>query len=252
MLPIAPAAAPWLHRPAPLVYEPAPGLPTVVYEDPVLLVVDKPSGLLSVPGRKPEHHDSALMRLQQAYGPLWVVHRLDMDTSGLIAYARTREAAAHLGRQFERRRVQKTYEAWVWGQPPSITGVIALPLRLDWPHRPRQCVDALAGKPSVTHYALVKGDTRRSDALPQWVRRDATTGGAKRISRLRLTPVTGRSHQLRMHLSAIGLPIVGDRFYGRSTEAEPTIQRLMLHAQVLELRHPTNDRCLQFQASAAF
>jgi tRNA pseudouridine32 synthase/23S rRNA pseudouridine746 synthase len=235
-----------------LVYEPAPGLPTVVYEDPVLLVVDKPSGLLSVPGRKPEHHDSALLRLQQVYGPLWVVHRLDMDTSGLIAYARSREAAAHLGQQFERRRVHKTYEAWVWGQPPSTAGVIALPLSLDWPHRPRQCVDPLAGKPSVTQYALVAGGNGRSDARPQWVKGEANPSGAQRLSRLRLTPVTGRSHQLRVHLSAIGLPIVGDRFYGRSAEEEPAIHRLMLHAQVLQLRHPADDRCLRLEARAAF
>jgi tRNA pseudouridine32 synthase/23S rRNA pseudouridine746 synthase len=210
-------------RSSALDYRPPLGLPRVLHEDAQVLVVDKPPGLLSVPGRLPEHHDSALLRLQAIFGQLWVVHRLDMDTSGLIAYARTREAAAHLGRQFEQRTVQKRYEALVWGRPPSPRGVIALPLRIDWPHRPRQVVDGLAGKPSVTHYECVS------------------------------IAVTGRSHQLRVHLSAIGLPIVGDRFYGSVLDnGLAGGERLMLHARTLVLRHPTDGQVLRLDAPPGF
>lgn len=219
-----------------LSYHPPSGLPHVLHEDAQVLVVDKPPGLLSVPGRLPQHHDSAFLRLKAAFGPLWVVHRLDMDTSGLIAFARTREAAAHLGRQFERRTAHKRYEALVWGRPPSARGVIALPLRIDWPHRPRQLVDGTSGKPSVTHY-------ESEDA--------AVDGGSP--SRLSLTPITGRSHQLRVHLSAIGLPIVGDRFYGAALDKGPLgPERLMLHARTLSLQHPTDARWLHLDAPAAF
>lgn len=226
-----------MQTPSPaLVYRPPPGLPLVLHEDAQVLVVDKPPGLLSVPGRLPEHHDSAFLRLQCAFGPLWVVHRLDMDTSGLIVYARSRESAAHLGRQFERRTVHKRYEALVWGRPPSTQGVIALPLRIDWPHRPRQVVDGLAGKPSVTHYEC-----------------NAAAGDAGLPSRLSLTPITGRSHQLRVHLSAIGLPIVGDRFYGSALDNGPTgPARLMLHARTLVLQHPTEQRVLSVDAPPGF
>lgn len=235
----APPGPPNLSEP--LVYAPTPGLPAVVHEDAQLLVVNKPPGLLSVPGRLPQHHDSALLRLQAVYGPLWVVHRLDMDTSGLMAFARTGEAAGHLGRQFERRGVNKHYEALVWGRPPSSEGVIALPLRIDWPHRPRQRVDALAGKASVTRYECAD----RDDDLAVPHRRSQT--------RLKLKPITGRSHQLRVHLSAIGLPIVGDRFYGWPREAEgPCGQRLMLHATSLVLQHPLDGRTLTLGALPAF
>lgn len=218
-------------------YAPPAGLPRLVHEDADLLVVDKPSGLLSVPGRRPEHHDSALLRLQKAFGVLWVVHRLDMDTSGLMAFARSREAAAHLGRQFERRTVRKRYEAVVWGCPPSRQATITLPLRLDWPHRPRQLVDATQGKPALTRVECIHR------ATPQ--------------SRLLLTPVTGRSHQLRVHLSAIGLPIVGDRFYG--IEADSRMKalasagtRLCLHARDLELQQPGTGQTLAWTAPAPF
>ena len=222
--------------PSALDYRPTLGLPRVMHEDAQVLVVDKPPGLLSVPGRLPEHHDSALSRLQAVFGQLWVVHRLDMDTSGLIAYARTREAAAHLGRQFEQRTVQKRYEALVWGRPPSPRGVIALPLRIDWPHRPRQVVDGLAGKPSVTHYECVP-----------------ITLDPVAPARLLLSPITGRSHQLRVHLSAIGLPIVGDRFYGSVLDNGPAEgERLMLHACTLVLQHPTDGQVLRLDAPPGF
>lgn len=208
-------------------------MPPVLLADESVVVVDKPAGLLSVPGRLPEHHDSALLRLQAAWGPLWVVHRLDMDTSGLIVYARNPAVAAHLGRQFERRRVSKVYEAVVRGRPPSPSGVIDLPLRLDWPHRPRQVVDAITGKPSTTLYRIEHADDRQS--------------------RLRLQPLTGRSHQLRVHLSAIGLPIVGDRFYGlEALEPVKADTRLMLHARELEFEHPIRGEPVALRAEPAF
>lgn len=241
-----PSPDPFLVPDQVLNYAPPPGLPQVVDLDDAWVVVVKPAGLLSVPGRRPEHHDSALLRLQGQLGPLWVVHRLDMDTSGLIAFARTREAAAHLGRQFERRTVNKRYEALVWGRPPAATGTIVLPMRLDWPIRPRQIVDGRAGKPSCTRYRLM-----------------AVEG---RYSRLELAPITGRSHQLRLHLSAIGLPIVGDRFYGWEGRLSPCRlhdlapeqdgprreDRLMLHARRLALVHPNTGQPVQWEIAPAF
>jgi tRNA pseudouridine32 synthase/23S rRNA pseudouridine746 synthase len=224
-----------------LVYSPPPGLPPVHHVDAVMVVADKPSGLLSVPGRLPQHHDSALLRLQAEYGPLWVVHRLDMDTSGVMVFARTREAAAALGRQFERRLVHKEYEALVWGPPPSRIGVIDLPLRLDWPHRPRQIIDPVLGKPSLTRY-------ERAGHPPEFA------GAGQNHCRLRLFPLTGRSHQLRMHLSAIGHPIVGDRFYGHPQEAEDSraSPRLMLHARHLRLQHPTHHNPMSLSVPVPF
>lgn len=221
-------------------YRPPPGLPRVVEMDEAFVLVDKPSGLLSVPGRLPQHHDSALLRLQAAYGPLWVVHRLDMDTSGLIVYARTREAAASLGRQFETRQVHKVYEALVWGSPPSSSGWIDLPIRLDWPHRPRQIIDARQGKASQTRYETLYGPPAPHQTIA--------------CSRLKLFPATGRSHQLRVHLSAIGLPIVGDRFYGLSASGNPgeAADRLMLHARELALLHPSTGAHRHWRAPAPF
>lgn len=202
--------------PPPFRYAPPVHGPAVLCADEDLVAVDKPAGLLSVPGRGPQHADSALLRLQAQFGALWVVHRLDMDTSGVIVFARNRESAAELGRAFERRQAQKVYEAIVRGRPAASEGVIDLPLRLDWPHRPRQIVDPQAGKPSLTRYRVI------AEAGPDH-------------TRLELQPLTGRSHQLRVHLWAIGCPIVGDRFYGA---APPEEGRLMLHAAHLALPHP--------------
>lgn len=221
--------------PVPFAYCPPPDGPTLLHADAELIAVDKPSGLLSVPGRGAEHQDSALLRLQAQWGPLWVVHRLDMDTSGVIVYARTREAAAALGRSFERRQAGKVYRAWVWGRPDPAEGLIDLPLRLDWPHRPRQIVDAAAGKPSATRYRVL-GAAPGPAADPP-------------CSLLELEPLTGRSHQLRVHLAAIGCPIVGDRFYGT---AQDTATRLMLHAQRLTLPHPRDGQPWAVESPAPF
>lgn len=226
----------------PFHYQPPAEGPTVLWEDEALLVFVKPSGLLSVPGRAVHHRDCALSRLQAIHGPLWVVHRLDMDTSGVMVMARSAATAGALGRQFERREVGKRYQAWVWGRVQQTAGTIALPLAVDWPHRPRQQVDWSRGKPSTTGYEVLR-------RLPS-------------RSLLALSPHTGRSHQLRVHLAAIGHPICGDRFYGlrrepgshpegeataegmaASASAEqppgpPDPSRLALHADRLALRHP--------------
>lgn len=220
---------------SPFVYAPAPGLPALVHLEEHLAVVDKPSGLLSVPGRGEAHRDSALVRLESVLGTLWVVHRLDMDTSGLIVYARSRVAAAGMGRLFEKRRVHKLYHAQVHGTPADDEGTIDLPLRLDWPHRPRQVVDPERGKPALTRYRVLRRGTA--------------------TSRLELQPLTGRSHQLRVHLASIGCPIVGDRFYG-TTNADPLDPhgngRLMLHAAQLEFEHPLSGQRLSLEASTPF
>ena len=200
-----------------LAYHPPLHGPDVLEETADWLVVSKPAGLLSVPGRAAEHRDSAVTRLQHSHGPIWVVHRLDMATSGLLILARSPEAAASLGRLFERRQVRKHYVAVVSGAMQADSGEINLPLICDWPRRPLQKVCHETGKPSRTRYTVLKREADRS--------------------RVQLEPITGRSHQLRVHLSAIGHPILGDEFYAPDAvrSASP---RLMLHAQRLELPNP--------------
>ena len=197
------------------VYEPPAAMPIVLYEDTALLAVSKPAGLLSVPGRLPEHQDSALTRLETHFGPLGVVHRLDMDTSGILLFSRKAAALSHLHRQFSDRNVSKRYDAWVEGTPNDDQGLIDQPLICDWPNRPRQKIDADLGKPSQTQWQV---------QLRCGLHTKAT-----------LTPITGRSHQLRVHMQFLGHPILGDRFYGGgSTNAK----RLMLHARYLGIEHP--------------
>lgn len=200
-----------------------------------MLVVHKPAGLLSVPGRGPERADCVAARLQAEWPQARVVHRLDMATSGLMVFALGLEAQRHLSRSFEQRRVHKTYEAIVWGRPTFERGSIDLPLICDWPQRPRQKVDFEAGRPALTHWEKL-GD-------------EAHDGCA--TSRLRLTPVTGRSHQLRVHLWSIGHAIVGDELYA-PPHATPLALRLHLHACRLSLPHPQDDRSISFEDPTPF
>jgi tRNA pseudouridine32 synthase/23S rRNA pseudouridine746 synthase len=197
--------------------------PRIVYCDDWLLVVDKPAGLLSVPGRGPEKADCLAARLQALHPEARVVHRLDEATSGLMLFARHAEAQRRLGAAFERRAVGKRYVAVVDGRPAAARGRIALPLAADWPRRPLQRVDFERGRPS------------RSD----WIRLEAPGVDAD-ACRLALRPHTGRSHQLRVHLAAIGHPILGDALY-----APPAVRarapRLLLHASRLRLPHPAGD-----------
>ena len=194
----------------------------VVHQDRDMVVLDKPAGLLSVPGRDPAWQDSALTRAERDLGPVYAVHRLDMDTSGLLVLARRRKAEAALKAQFAARTALKTYLARVVGQPED-QGRIDLPLARLGGTPPRNVVDPVAGLPAATRW--------------QVLRRDA--GGAL----LALFPETGRSHQLRVHLAAVGFPIVGDRLYGGAPAP-----RLMLHAWRLRLSHPWSGEPLELQA----
>ncbi len=198
---------------------------TIVHQDEHLVIVDKPSGLLSVPGRLPCHFDSAALRLQRVYPQALAAHRLDMDTSGLLLFALGAANQKPLGRQFEKRLIGKGYLALVWGQPAAHAH-IDLPLRCDWPNRPRQMVDHEQGKSAQTDMQLL-----------------ATNG---EISLVALTPHTGRSHQLRVHMASIGHPIAGDRLYAGERWRAHT--RLMLHAADLRLRHPEDGRWCQWHS----
>ena len=211
-------------------YAPPVGPLDVVHQDDDLLVLNKPSGLLSVPGKAAEHADCLEARAKAAFPEALLVHRLDMDTSGLMVFAMNKPAQRHLGLQFERRHVAKTYEALVWGQPED-KGEVDLPLIVDWPNRPLQMVDHARGKKAHTAWQVMARDTTHARVL--------------------LKPTTGRSHQLRVHMLAIGHVILGDRFYatGAALAAAP---RLCLHASRLELRHPQGGSPVAFSAPCPF
>lgn len=207
--------------------------PVVVHADANLLVVNKASGVLSVPGRDIDNRDCVVSRLQPGYGEVLVAHRLDFDTSGLIVFARDARTLSALSKQFQARTVEKRYEAVVQGLVAQDEGEIELPLALDWPNRPLHRVDFEAGKPSLTRYRVLA--------------RDAVKG----TTRLALEPVTGRSHQLRVHLLAIGHPILGCPLYAPPA-AQTAADRLLLHACRLAFTHPANGERLAFEAAAPF
>lgn len=211
-------------------YAPPSGLPPILHRDGHILVVDKPAGLLSVPGRGADRADCLLSRLQAAFGEVLLVHRLDLDTSGLIIFARERKAQGALGRQFEARTVAKLYAARLWGAMSQDMGRVDLPLAVDWPNRPRQHVDHVSGRPAQTDWSIVS-------RLP-----DET--------RVSLRPLTGRSHQLRVHMAALGHPILGDTLY--SSGAARQFPRLMLHAEMLALDHPATGQAMTFTSPAPF
>jgi tRNA pseudouridine32 synthase/23S rRNA pseudouridine746 synthase len=201
----------------------------VLFSDDAIVVVDKPAGMLSVPGRGADKQDCAASRVQALHADARVVHRLDMATSGLLVMARGADAQRRLGDAFARREVRKRYVAVVHGRLSAAHGEIDLPLVADWPHRPRQKVDAEHGKPSLTRYRVLSVDE------------------ASGTSRVALEPVTGRSHQLRVHLLAIGHPIVGDTLYGA-----PAAPRLMLHASELAFAHPLTQAPLRWCSDVPF
>ena len=205
----------------------------VVFADPDLIVVNKPAGLPSVPGRPPELKDSAISRLQAMYSDALVVHRLDMATSGLLLFARGPTMQRALSQLFEQRQIKKRYEAVVHGHLKALAGTIELPLIADWPNRPRQKVDWAHGKPATTHWRLMPKQH------------------SEHYSRLELYPITGRSHQLRLHLSAIGHPIVGDSLYG-SDDLSGVNSRLLLHASHLEFIHPVQQELVEFCTTVPF
>jgi tRNA pseudouridine32 synthase/23S rRNA pseudouridine746 synthase len=207
----------------------------VLYVDDDLLVLDKPAGLLSVPGRGEDKQDCLSARAQAQYPDALITHRLDQATSGLMLMARGAEANRKLSAAFAARSVNKRYLAVVEGilaKPNADWGVIDLPISLDWPNRPRRIIDAQNGKPSITRWRVLSQDE------------EAQT------THLELEPLSGRSHQLRVHLQALGHPIVGDTLYGGPlAKAAP---RMLLHAQTLELRHPVSGKTMRFVCEAPF
>lgn len=211
-------------------YDPPDTPLDILHVDHEILVVNKPSGLLSVPGKGPGLSDCLLTRLQAAFPEALLIHRLDRDTSGVMVFALTPYAQRHLGLQFEKRQVKKVYVARVAGLISEKTGTVDLPLIVDWPNRPKQKVDHEHGRSALTEWRVV----RVSD--------DET--------RVRLFPKTGRSHQLRVHMKEIGHPILGDSFYAEGTAREHP--RLMLHAESLRFRHPDGGVGMTFSSKAPF
>ena len=214
--------------------EPGAGIPCL-HADDHLLVLDKPAGLLSVPGRGPDKQDCASIRAQAQWPDALIVHRLDMATSGLLLLARGAALQRSLSMAFESRDVHKRYVAIVAGHMAQDSGEIHQPLLADWPNRPRQKVTP-AGKPSLTRWRVL---AREQDALgrPQ--------------TRLELEPVTGRTHQLRVHLQHIGHPMLGDTLYA-DADVSARSQRLLLHASELALTHPVSGAALHWHSPVPF
>jgi len=206
---------------------------SVLYADDALLVIDKPSGLLSVPGRGEDKQDCLLSRLQREYDDALIVHRLDMETSGVMVLARNKEVHRLLSQLFEKREVTKRYIAVVDGRMQEAAGKIDLPLICDWPNRPKQIVDHIQGKSSVTRYKVLWRDTENN------------------TTRVELEPETGRSHQLRVHMQSMGHPILGDRLYSDSQQQNKS-PRLLLHAMSLGFAHPITSEPVRFVSEPPF
>lgn len=203
----------------------------ILYQDDALVVFNKPSGLLTVPGKAPEHKDSLEYRARLVWPSIRIVHRLDMATSGVVLMALTATSQRELNRQFQQRETEKHYIARVKGSVEADTGSIDLPLICDWPNRPKQKVCYQYGKPSLTHYQVLQ-------------REQSST-------RLKLTPVTGRSHQLRVHLQWLGHAILGDKFYADDSSYQAA-SRLLLHAEKLTFQHPGTGQPLICFAACPF
>lgn len=225
-----------MHRDADAPAEVAHDNLRVLYADAHLLAFDKPSGLLSVPGRGADKSDCVATRALAQWPDARVVHRLDQPTSGVIVLARGLEMQRMVSDAFAQRRVDKRYVAIVDGWPGQDAGVIDLPLIADWPNRPRQRVDAIVGKPALTRWSVLS--------------REIATDGT-RCARLALSPETGRSHQLRVHLQAIGHPILGDALYAGDA-AQARAPRLLLHAEALALAHPATGADLRIESPPPF
>jgi len=208
-----------------------------MHADAEVLILDKPAGLLCVPGRGPDKQDCLSRRVQQTWPEALIVHRLDQATSGLVLMARSPEAQRRLSRAFELRQVHKRYQAIVAGHmealPNNAWGSIDLPIAADWERRPLRVIDANAGKASLTHWRVLAHDAAADN------------------SRIALEPVTGRTHQLRVHLAAVGHAILGDALY-----ADPAVcarsPRLLLHATWLAFEHPGTGQWMEFSSSAPF
>lgn len=204
---------------------------SIVYQDDDLLIVNKPSGLLTVPGKDPKHADCLIARVNRVFPTAKIVHRLDMATSGIICLAMHKETHRNLSMQFQDRKTAKRYIARVFGKLEQPTGSVDLPLICDWPNRPKQMVDHDNGKPSLTHFKVLEHEDN--------------------ATRVELTPITGRSHQLRVHMLSLGHPILGDRLYAHPA-ALAMAPRLQLHAEMLSLAHPVSGKEMVFEATPEF
>jgi tRNA pseudouridine32 synthase / 23S rRNA pseudouridine746 synthase len=203
----------------------------IVYRDDCLLVLEKPTGLLAVPGRGPDLQDCLSARVQRDFPAALVVHRLDRDTSGLMVMALDAEAQRDLSGQFAARAVEKRYLAMVFGCPQGSAGTISLPMRKDFDRPPRHTIDPVHGRPAQTDWRLIER--------------------AQDCSRLEIKPVTGRSHQIRLHLATLGHPILGDNLYAHE-EALAMSPRLLLHAEYLSLEHPRDCRRMAWHSACPF
>lgn len=214
------------------VYMPSQEPLAIVYEDEDLVVIEKPAGLLSVPGRLPEHHDSAYFRVLERYPNAKITHRLDMATSGILMFAKHREAEVAVSKMFQARTVNKNYIALVQGKLEA-EGSVEVPLITDWENRPRQIVHFELGKPARTLYQALE------------------YSAVEDISRVLLTPITGRSHQLRVHMQYIGHPITGDKLYHPEPYQSP-LQRMALHASYLAFKQPLSGADVEIKAKVPF
>ncbi len=205
----------------------------ILYEDDAILVVNKPSGLLTVPGRGPEKQDCLIKRLLQPFPNARIVHRLDQPTSGLVIIALSHAAQKAMGHRFEKREIEKSYVAVVHGLVSETEGEVELPLICDWPNRPRQIVDSDNGKLALTRYKVLSYDTENQS------------------TRVALFPFTGRSHQLRVHMQAIGHEILGDQLYAGQLALEAS-SRLLLHASQLKFLHPISEQELEIHSPPPF
>lgn len=203
----------------------------ILFQNEDILVLNKPSGLLTVPGKAAEHSDCLALRAQARFENARIVHRLDMDTSGVIIMAMNKAAQRHLGLQFERRHTSKTYVADVYGNVKKDCGMVDLPLRCDWPNRPKQMVDHAGGRTAQTKWKVLERHNEHT--------------------RVELTPITGRSHQLRVHMLELGHPILGDRFYA-TDNALKAADRLRLHALALTVHLPVGGERHTFRAELPF
>ena len=205
----------------------------ILYQDDAILVVNKPSGLLTVPGRGPEKQDCLIKRLLQPYPNARIVHRLDQATSGLVIIALSHAAQKSMGRRFEERKIEKSYVAVVHGLISQASGEVDLPLICDWPNRPRQIVDHENGKSALTRYEVLESNQE------------------KQRTRVALFPFTGRSHQLRVHMQALGHVILGDQLYATGP-ALAASERLLLHATSLSFLHPISEQALEIHSPPPF
>ncbi|MAR51252.1 MAG: RNA pseudouridine synthase [Rhodobacteraceae bacterium] len=212
------------------IYKPPLDPLDIIYEDAEFVIVNKPSGLLSVPGKGKHLSDCLLERLKLIFPDALLVHRLDRDTSGLIIFALTKFSQRHISLQFEKRQIKKAYVADVWGKLDKKRGVVNLPLIVDWPNRPMQHVDHEIGKEAITEWKVQRY--------------------SKVSTRVKLSPKTGRSHQLRVHMKEIGHPILGDPFYATGKAAD--FPRLMLHAESLRFNHPNGGKGVHFKVVCPF